>query len=122
MESDLSEEKPTEAAVVVNGDLTSTTPPPTIVTSPSGGFRHHLPQIAGTMRNSKIAQSKASAKRDNAETLDDVEATLHVEGTGKVIKMDADLKTELCVQEAGDTSPGIFKILSPLQTCIVDSR
>ncbi|XP_033756392.1 histone-lysine N-methyltransferase NSD2-like [Pecten maximus] len=70
------------------------------------GFRHHLPQIANLTRNTKIAQSKAIAKRESTECVPDVEATLHVEGTGKVVKLDADLKTELCVQEAGDVSPG----------------
>lgn len=70
------------------------------------GFRHHLPQIANLTRSTKIAQSKASAKRESNECIPDVKATLHVEGTGKVVQLDTDLKTELCVQEAGDVSPG----------------
>ncbi|XP_060071280.1 histone-lysine N-methyltransferase NSD2-like [Ylistrum balloti] len=80
--------------------------PKSVSTSPAIGFRHHLPQIANLTRNTKIAQSKASAKRESTECIPNVEATLHIEGTGKVVKLDADLKTELCVQEAGDVSPG----------------
>lgn len=88
---------------LVNGECKS---PGEVSTSPAAvGFRHHLPQMASVTRT-KIAQSKASAKRDNAGHAAEVEATLHIEGTGKVVKMDADLKTELCVQEAGDVSPG----------------
>lgn len=51
-------------------------------TSPS--FRHHLPQVANLTRNSKIAQSKAGAK---VEPVKD-EATLVVEDTGKVVKIE----------------------------------
>lgn len=51
-------------------------------TSPS--FRHHLPQVANLTRNSKIAQSKAGSK---VEPVKD-EATLVVEDTGKVVKIE----------------------------------
>ncbi|KAK3095090.1 hypothetical protein FSP39_010180 [Pinctada imbricata] len=61
----------------------------------AGGFRHHLPQIANLTRSTKIAQSKTSSKSEKSADA----ATIHVEGTGVVVTMDADLNQEIIVQE-----------------------
>jgi hypothetical protein len=50
--------------------------------------------MANLTRNSRIAQSKAGAK---VEVVKD-EATLLVEDTGKVVKMNADLNLEISVE------------------------
>lgn len=94
---------------VVNGDSDS---PGKTATSPGLGFRHALPQIAGMMRSTKIAQSKASAKRESSEGIKAVvpEATLHVDGTNKVVTMDANLKTEINVHTAVSPTGGSLSV------------
>lgn len=63
------------------------------------GFRHHLPQIPTMNRNPKIAQSKASAKKEVSSPPSANSAKLVVEDAGKVVTMDAELKQEISVQK-----------------------
>ncbi|CAG2185920.1 Histone-lysine N-methyltransferase, H3 lysine-36 and H4 lysine-20 specific,Histone-lysine N-methyltransferase NSD2,Histone-lysine N-methyltransferase NSD3 [Mytilus edulis] len=58
------------------------------------GFRHILPQIPTMNRNPKIAQSKASAKKEVGSPPGNVGAKLVVEDASKVVTMDVDLKQE----------------------------
>jgi chromatin remodeling complex protein RSC6 len=71
-------QSPDNAQTLVNGVGSHST---------AAGFRHHLPQMP-TSRNSKIAQSKASAKQE----LSEMGVNIHVEGTGKVVEMDSEMK------------------------------
>ena len=71
------------------------------------GFRHHLPQIPTMNRNPKIAQSKASAKKEVASPPAVANPVLVVEDAGKVVTMDADLKEEISIQKLPE---GLFNL------------
>lgn len=97
-----------ESAAVPNQQAISPSSPtknPTMngTSQAPSGFRHHLPQIPTMNRNPKIAQSKASAKKEVASppggVTSPVSAKLVVEDAGKVVTMDADLKQEISVQK-----------------------
>ncbi|KAK7508605.1 hypothetical protein BaRGS_00000171 [Batillaria attramentaria] len=56
-----------------------------------GGSFHRLPQIPTMNRNTKIAQSKTSAKLDTVKTESEQEAAvIHIEGTDTVVKIGSD--------------------------------
>lgn len=61
------------------------------VGSAQAGSFHRLPQIPTMTRNTKIAQSKASAKLETAKVEAEEEAAvIHIEGTGTVVKIGVD--------------------------------
>jgi hypothetical protein len=88
------------------------------------GFRHHLPQIPTMNRNPKIAQSKASAKKEVANPPAVANPVLVVEDAGKVVTMDADLKEEISIQklpeglfnlEVTDVNVVLFQVIQEIQ-------
>ncbi|XP_071166810.1 histone-lysine N-methyltransferase NSD2-like isoform X1 [Mytilus edulis] len=88
-----------ESAAVPNHQAKSPSSPkknPTMngTSQAPSGFRHILPQIPTMNRNPKIAQSKASAKKEVGSPPGNVGAKLVVEDASKVVTMDVDLKQE----------------------------
>lgn len=73
----------TDSTTMVNGTNTLSPPPAGFAV----GFRHNLPQIP-TMTRTKIAQSKASIKKSVPQNMET--ATLHIEGTSKIVKLTSD--------------------------------
>lgn len=88
-----------ESAAVPNHQAKSPSSPkknPTMngTSQAPSGFRHILPQIPTMNRNPKIAQSKASAKKEVGSPPGNVGAKLVVEDASKVVTMDVNLKQE----------------------------